>query len=377
MTQQPITIIGAGIGGLALSRSLLKHGVQTVLYERVPSTSRNSYGVTLHPSTYLPLSGILGMDEFAFKRRVAVDGAVGGSGKLKPKSLILSDQVERSSFRAHRGKLEELLREGLDVHWEHSVERVDSSSDKKLQLRMKSGQTIESSFIVGVDGPHSNTRKSLSPNTEMSILPFVAFNGKRRVQRALFDEVYAPAMDGANVVEVKLNDATLHISIIEQKADQVGVSWIYSRPSKGSTDPLYKPNRPVTGATDIPEEFFQEIDALKNLEQPFKEIFNAEKLQKERVLHWLMRAVLVPLPELLELSKKGVVLMGDSVHAEPILGGNGANEAIGDGIALAECIANGDSISSWYEKRYPKWKEDAEKSKKLIEEMHGEQKSTL
>jgi 2-polyprenyl-6-methoxyphenol hydroxylase-like FAD-dependent oxidoreductase len=377
MAQQQVNIIGAGIGGLTLARCLLKHGVNTVLYERMPSTSRHSYGITLHPSTYLPLSKILGIDESAFKRRVAVDEAIGGNGKLNPKALILSDQVEKSSFRAHREKLEVLLREGLNVQWEHALERVDTSSNGKLQLCMKSGQTLESSFTVGVDGPHSAMRKSLSPGTEMSILPVVAFNGKRRVKRALFDEVYGPAMNGGNVVEVKLNDVMLHVSIIEQQADQVGISWIYSRPSKGSTDPLHKPNRPVSGATDIPKEFFREIDSLKNLEQPFKEVFDAGKLQMDRVLHWLMRVVLVPLSELQELSKRGVVFMGDSVHAEPILGGNGANEAISDGIALAECIANGDSTSSWYESRYPKWKEEVEKSKKLIEEMHDERKSTL
>jgi 2-polyprenyl-6-methoxyphenol hydroxylase-like FAD-dependent oxidoreductase len=377
MAQQPVSIIGAGIGGLTLGRCLLKRGVQAVLYERMPSTSRHSYGVTLHPSTYLPLLNILGMDECTFKCRVAVDGAVGGSGKINPSALILSNQVDKSSFRAHREKLELLLREGLDVQWEHALERVEESSDGELQLCLKSGPTLKRSFIVGVDGPHSITRKSFSPSTELSILPIVAFNGKRRVERALFDEVYGPAMDGANVVEVKVNEVVLQVSIIEQKADQIGISWIYSRPSRGSTDPLYKPNRPVSGATDIPKEFFQEIDALGNLEQPFKEIFNAEKLQKERILHWLMRVVLVPLPELQELNKKGVVLMGDSVHAEPILGGNGANEAIGDGIALAECIANGDSISSWYERRYPIWKEGVEKSKRLIEEMHGERRSIL
>jgi hypothetical protein len=88
----------------------------------------------------------------------------------------------------------------------------------------------------------------------------------------------------------------------------VSVSWIYSRPSRGSTDPLHKPNRPVSGAKDIPEHFYEEVSALQNLEQPFKEVFDEEKLRLERVLYWLMRSVLVSLPELQELGKKGVFL---------------------------------------------------------------------
>jgi 2-polyprenyl-6-methoxyphenol hydroxylase-like FAD-dependent oxidoreductase len=30
--------------------------------------------------------------------------------------------------------------------------------------------------------------------------------------------------------------------------------------------------------------------------------------------------------------------MGDAVHAEPIIGGEGANAAIRDGVSLAECM---------------------------------------
>ena len=144
----------------------------------------------------------------------------------------------------------------------------------------------------------------MSPATEFNILPFVTFNGKRRVQRTLFDKFYAPAMKDTNVIELKQRDVVLNISINEQTADLVSVSWIYSRPSRGAADPLHKPNRPVSGATDIPEEFYKEIGALQNIEQPFKEIFDEEKLRLERVLHWLMRSVLVSLDELQELGKK-------------------------------------------------------------------------
>lgn len=377
MAQQPVSIIGAGIGGLALGRCLLKCGIPVVLYDKAPSSSRHSYGITLHPSTYMPLLNILGMDERTFKHHVAVDGAMGGIGRLKPKSLILSDQYDKGSFRAHRGNLELLLREGLDIQWEEGLENMDVSANGKLQLHIKSGQSLDRSFAVGADGPHSITRKSLSPGSEPMVLPIVAFNGKRRVKKDHFDAVYGPAMDDCNVVEVKINDTVLQVAIIEKKADQVGISWIYSRPSQGATDPLYKPNRPASGATNIPEEFFQEIGALQNLEQPFKEVFYAETLKKERILTWLMRVALVSLAELQELQGKGVVFIGDAVHTEPILGGNGANNTIDDAISLAGCIANGESISLWYEKRYPIWVEATEKSKRLIKEMHWQRKHNL
>lgn len=219
----------------------------------------------------------------------------------------------------------------------------------------------------------------MSPTTEFKILPFVAFNGKRRVVRALFDELYAPAMKNTNIIEFKQKDAILQISINKQTADLIGVSWVYSRPSRGENDPLHKPDRPVSGATDVPEEFYQEVGALQDLEQPFKEIFDEEKLKSERVLHWLMRTSLVSLPELQNLGKKGVFFMGDSVHAEPIIGDHGANAAISDGVQLAECISEYGKagILKWYETQYGSWKQGVENSERTIAELHSEPMSAL
>lgn len=186
-------------------------------------------------------------------------------------------------------------------------------------------------------------------------------------------------MKDSSVIEMKIKDTVLNISINEQTSDQVSVSWIYSRPSRGSTDPLHKPNRPVSGATDIPTEFYSEISQLGNLEQPFEEIFDSEKLRNERVLHWLMRTVLVSQPELEELGKKGVFFMGDSVHAEPIIGGHGANAAIRDGVGLAKYIAQDGpaGILKWYETQYGGWKQGVESSERKIAEIHSEPSSVL
>ncbi|KAI9148368.1 FAD-dependent monooxygenase nscC [Paramyrothecium foliicola] len=378
MSQQPVRIVGAGIGGLTLARCLLHHGVPAVVYEKMPATSRHSYGVTLHESSYKPLLDILGLDEWSFRRRIAVDGMLGGSGVIDPESVLQTKRLSSTSFRAHRGKLEKLLREGIDLRWGHDLEKVEETSTGMV-LCLQNGQRLRSAGIIGVDGPHSNTRKSLSPDTPFNILPYVAFNGKRRVSRALFDSTYAPAMNGSNVLEFKHGDSILNISINEHNGDIVNVGWIYSRPARGSTDPLYRPNRPVSRATDIPDEFFTEVGALADLQQPFKEVFDPEKLREERVLHWLMRSVLVRQQELRRFADKGVFFMGDSVHAEPILGGEGANNAITDAVGLAKCISTSGlgGITSWYETRYPAWENSVRRSEDAIAKMHNERSSAL
>ncbi|KAL6804202.1 hypothetical protein J3E68DRAFT_392791 [Trichoderma sp. SZMC 28012] len=373
LPQTPVRIIGAGIGGLTLGRCLLKYGIPAVLYERKPSNPHHDYGITLHAPSYMPLLDILGMDEFTFRRSIAVDGLLGGSGNIESGSFATLRRVKSTSFRAHRGKFEKLLCEGLDIQWGNSLEKVEEAPSGMI-LHMQNGQKLESTCIIGADGPHSITRKSLSPGTSFNVLPYVVFNGKRRVERALYDSLYAPAFKGSNVIRMKQGDTVLNLSVNEQQTDSVSISWIFSRPARSPIDPLHRPNRPVSDAMDIPKEFFDEIERLHGLDQPFKEVFDIERLQKERVLHWLMRTVLVSHQELCTLANKGVFFIGDSVHAEPILGGEGANNAIYDSMELAKCISKfgQGGMAIWYKSRYPVWKDGVSQSEQAIALMHRE-----
>ncbi len=376
MSHPTISIIGAGIGGLTLGRCLLQRGIRAVLYEKATSAPRHSYAITLQPASYRPLLQTLDIDEDTFKSRVAVDAGIGGVGNINSESSGYRN-LEPNSFRANRSKLEELLKEGLDVRWEHTLHDVQQIPDKGVSLQFSNGETVDCNIVIGVEGPHSAIRKLLLPSEEMSILPYVAFNGKRRVPRATFDKEYAPAFQATTVSEIRREDVVLNISINDVTKDQVSISWIYSRPARNSSDALHKPNRPNAAAKDIPDELFMEVDALGELPNPFAEIFNATTLRKERILHWWMRKNLVSLNELEHLAQKGIVLMGDAAHAEQILGGGGANAAIEDGTSLAEWIAHKKTsdLRGWHTTRYPAWQRGQEKSKSCIAAIHGEQDS--
>lgn len=372
MTAPSISIVGAGIGGLTLGRALLKHGLPAVLYERKPSSSRYSYAITLHSYSYRPLLDVLDMDEMTFRRAVAVDGPVGGTGKINPKSIVHSGDLTSSSFRAHRETLERLLRQGLDIRSKQEVDEIQESPSGMV-LCLQSGEKVNSDCIIGVDGPHSNVRKFTSHKTSPKVLPFVAFNGKRRVTREVWDSIYSPWMQSSNLIQIKQNGIVLQVQVNEEQKDMVSVSWVYSRPARGTTDGLHKPDRPLSRATDIPEGFFHEIGALQGLEQPFKEVFDTEKLRQDKIYHWLMRTILVGAQELAHCAEKRVFLMGDAIHAEPIVGGEGANSAIIDGVELAHCISRSgsDGFTEFYHKRYPSWETGVTKSERLIAEIHG------
>lgn len=374
MSQPTISIVGAGIGGLTLSRCLLQRGIPAVLYEKAPSSPRHSYAITLQPASYRPLLKALNLDESTFKKRVAVDAGIGGSGNINTEGYGCRN-LEPASFRAHRGKLEELLREGLDVKWEHALQSVEPNLGGKSTLNFANGQSASTEILISAEGPHSVIRKQFLPSADPEILPYVAFNGKRRIPRTTFDELYASAFHDTTVLETTHDGAVLNISINEATAEQVGTSWIYSRTAQGSSDVLHKPNRPNAAAKDIPEEFFEEIGAMKDLSQPYANVFDAEKMQKERILHWLMRSVLIPEHELHQLGQKAILLMGDASHAEQIIGGGGANAAIDDGVSLAEWIEEkgAPKLGGWYDQRYSSWQEGQKKSQLCIAVIHGEQ----
>ena len=74
-----------------------------------------------------------------------------------------------------------------------------------------------------------------------------------------------------------------------------------------------------------------------------------------------MRTVLVPENDFRRLLKRRVIIMiGDSVHATPLLGAKGANFAILDAMELAGGIeehgAEQETVERFYQERLEKWK---------------------
>jgi len=376
MAKQTISIVGAGLSGLTLGRCLQKRGISAIVYERTSSPPRYSYGITLHASTYVPLLTALDVDEQDFKSRVAVDVSINGSGKISNAAA-----TSGTCIRAHRGRLEEWLREGLDVRWNLGLHQVKRPPDNAgaITLCLDNEQKVQSDMVIGADGPHSALRKTLLPESELTILPYVAYNGKRRLDRAEFEEKIRPHMQDSNILNFKHADARINISINDYASGKVSLSWTYSRPSRGPSDPLHKPERAVFGAPKIPDELYQELDRLRkaDLPQPFSHLFEAD-FQQDRILHWLMRTILVPKNDLLSLAQDDIVLMGDAAHAQPIVGGNGANEAISDAVSLAERIANGQTdFAEWVDSRYPTWEESVTTAKANIESLHTSKSELL
>lgn len=345
-----------------------------MVYERdslQQANTRHGYGITLRRSVYQPLLHILSLDEASFRHKLAVDTALEGNGCVGP-------HQDKSLFRANRRRLEELLRGGLDIRWDHELAELKPSEDisKGVEVVFRSGPRVQSSVIAGADGPHSRVRTVVSPSSEFKILPYAVFNGKRRLSRDEFDARFAAHMQGANVIEQRIGEVLLQISLNDIDGDKASINYVYSRPAREG-DPLFRPHRPNSGAKVVPKELFDEIDSLPGLAPPFSEIFSTKTMRKDRLLNWLMRSLLVPQADLEKAASRGTVLMGDATHHGPVLGSYGANEAITDALALADHLVEigGQRLEDFPTARYNRWVSYMEESDRALATMHGQNDS--
>ncbi|EKD19184.1 uncharacterized protein L3040_009374 [Drepanopeziza brunnea f. sp. 'multigermtubi'] len=382
----PIHILGAGISGLTLARCLRNRGIQSIVYEKSPSPAYHNYGISLQPWTCRLLLGVLGIEEGAFVGGVAVDAAKGGRGVLHSERLRGEGGGGGEVLRAHRGRLEGLLREGVDVRWGHALDGFEAEIERSskygtgfvLNFKDREGVSVRGGFVVDGLGVHSLVRRSLLPDAGLNVLPYVVFRGTRKIEGRTFKEIYQDALGGGNVVEMKTGDVLLQISVNDYHQDGEGadISCIYSRPARPD-DTLHRPGRSTGEAGNISEAFYREVSQLRELKQPFQDAFDEEKVRKGRTLHWLMRDLMVPKEELDGLAKKGVLLIGDSAHALPILGGEGACFAVGDAVKLADAIEK-ERVDASYGEMYGEWEGAMKKGRETLARMHeGKPASSL
>jgi len=76
----------------------------------------------------------------------------------------------------------------------------------------------------------------------------------------------APRMrkQGYSIMETYHEDVVLQIAVNGYTAKSIDIGYTYSRPARqNQSDPPHRPDRAAPGATDIPEEFYTELEGLK------------------------------------------------------------------------------------------------------------------
>ncbi|TDO11772.1 2-polyprenyl-6-methoxyphenol hydroxylase-like FAD-dependent oxidoreductase [Mycobacterium sp. BK086] len=163
----PVTIVGAGIGGLMLARVLHVHGIPATIYESEPSAGARTQGgqLDIHADSGQAALAAAGLtDEF----RALIHHGAQAARVFDQHGTLLFDQPDHGTGERPevlRGDLRRTLLDSLPrdaVRWGHKVLGVHALGGGRHQLTFADGSTVTSGMLVGADGAWSKIRPLLS-----------------------------------------------------------------------------------------------------------------------------------------------------------------------------------------------------------------------
>ena len=313
-----IAIVGGGIGGLFAANALLAQGLQVSVYEQAPALGEVGAGVFLTPNSVRQL------ERAGLGPAVEKWGARVGPGSRYFRhdgSPIAPVQVTDSSgwnatFGMHRADLVELLADALPDNVVHTGHRCTGfeQRDDVARISFSNGAVAEADVIVAADGIHSELRPYVFPPSNPVFSGSVAYRGVLPLERI---------PDWPTDAWLMWLGKAKHFLTFPVRAGQL-INYVGFVPA----DEQMKESWSSPGDPDVLRREFAGWDPrietlLKQVQMTFRwALYDSE-----------------PLPT---WTRGRLTLLGDAAH--PMLPhlGQGANQSIEDGMALATILARAD-----------------------------------
>ncbi|MBX0326013.1 FAD-dependent monooxygenase [Halomicroarcula sp. F13] len=322
--QQDIAIIGGGICGLTTAVALEQRGVSPTVYEAAAEYRPVGAGILLQTNAMLVF------DRLGVAGRIREAGVPLQRGGLRaPDGAFMTrfelDAIERSEFgygavAIHRADLQRILLTALEADVRTGMDCVDVSNTDSPVVHFDDGTRRRPDILVGADGIHSTVRKSVAPGVEPRPLDAVAYRALVTLDlpdpyRTQGFEVWG---DGTYTGGAPVDEDRFY--------------WFATAPESLTDGPM---------APDTVEAALREY--LADYPEPIPALLDA--LDATDVIE----SELEDLPPLDTWSRGRVVLAGDAAHAMLPFAGQGAAQAIEDGLTLADAIAATDDSDAAFE----------------------------
>src|SRR3954468_11168645 len=318
-TRPSVMIVGGGIGGLFAANALIAHGLEVSVYEQAPALGEIGAGVYVTPNA------VRHLERVGVGPAVEQHGARVGPGSSyfrhdgTPISKVQVTDANgwNACFGMHRADFVDLLARNLPAGVVRTGHRaVDFEQDGRLaRVRFANGATAEAEVVVGADGIHSELQRHVFPPSKPVFHGTISYRGlvpRERLPDWPMDrwQMWAGPSKHFLVFPVRHGTMVNYVGFVPAD-EEMKESW--SAP--GNPDTLraeFEGWDPRIG------------EVLKQVDQCFRwALYDRE-----------------PLPT---WSKGRLTLLGDAAH--PMLPhlGQGANQSIEDGMALAVILSHADS----------------------------------
>jgi salicylate hydroxylase len=165
---QSVTVIGAGVGGLAVARALALRGAQVTVLEQADAIREVGAGLQISPNgaCVLRALGLQPALDAASTRAEALELIDGPTGEGVARLDLARLRPDQGYHFLHRADLIDLLLQGatdagVSLRLLARVNEVDPTAPRPV-VTLESGERIESRLLIGADGLHSKTRAALN-----------------------------------------------------------------------------------------------------------------------------------------------------------------------------------------------------------------------
>lgn len=313
-TGRTALIAGCGIAGPTVAMFLQRAGFTPIIYES-RSEPRDNAGFFLN----LAPNGLDVLDTLGIEDDVVAAGTPTTSMVFQNHHGKQLAENQESTILLKRGELTRVLREaaidrGVSIEFGKRLIDVKTDSDRRVTAHFEDGSEAYGALLVGCDGIHSRTRRSIMPDApEPAYLGVIDSGG-------FTDDASIPPSDG--VFRMTFGTKAFFGYQVVPSGE---VYWFEN---------FHQSTAPNQGELDeIPDDEWRSKLLMKHHQDcsPIPEIIGATE---ERIGKWPN----YEMPSLPTWYRGKACLIGDAAHAMSPAAGQGASMAMEDAIVLAKCL---------------------------------------